>query len=794
MAEDDAVPFLSGVSQVDRDLLATIRKRWTIGIEAVEDQLQREIDDIKFYNGAQFSEELTAARTGKPGSGSMPPLPARPMFVINETRPPVLQIINQIRGSEFDFALTAADDFADVPGAPPARPNDDPEIQLREGLVRRIQRAQETADARLWAAMRATIAGRGFYRVMVRYLPGQTFDREVYVDRIYNQSAVVVDPSHESPDGADAQWYFLGSDLNEVDYKAQFKDAEDGTINPICDLTDDEFRTLGDAVPTWFRTDEKGHRMYRVMEHFYTEFESKVLCDMEGGPVWESEVPKGTKIPKENKRTVVTRTIKWVKTDGCQILERTDWPSPDLNLIKVLGEELQPEDDGEKKSEGMVRPMRDPAIGKNIMVNKFLETVGYAPNPAPMATVEQIGPYQKWYEAAATHHVPFKPYVAHVMGGSLVPPPFYPDTAGASNVSAIGGGLEMFSQALQAVSLHDPSLGRVDPSLKSGVALKTLVAAGAQGMSHYLDNLKRSVRREALVTNNLLYPIYGKKPGRLVRIVTGTGELQTITIAPAPTPGGAMPPNGAPATPAAPPVFRLTEGTNYNIAVKLTPSSDSRNAEMFGILSELMGKDPQAMLSVYGDVYFEYMQAAGAKELSERAKVMLDPKVLASIAAKNGGAAALPPEAQAHMAKMGQQIQTLEGIAHAQQQEIQSKKAELDSKERIVGQELASKERMAAADRETKLAVAELGAKVDRMTLFLEERARLGTQDHDAAQSELDRQHDRTGQVLDLAHDAATTQVGHDAATDAADQGHAQTMEQAQQAADLAPEPTGATE
>jgi hypothetical protein len=45
-------------------------------------------------------------------------------------------------------------------------------------------------------------------------------------------------------------------------------------------------------------------------------------------------------------------------------------------------------------------------------------------------------------------------------------------------------------------------------------------------------------------------------------------------------------------------------------------------------------------------------------------------------------------------------------------------------------------------DNETRLAVAELGAKVDRLTLFMEERARLGLQGADAVQAGHDRLHD----------------------------------------------------
>lgn len=725
---DALMPGKLGIAIPDADqkLIASAKARYKQGIEADRKQRERELEDLRFYAGDQWDEAVKRARQGKEPMAGMPPLPARPTFVINETRPPVLQIINQIRGSEFDFEIAAADDFADVPGVPET---DDPEIEVREGLVRRIQRAQETADARLWAATRATIAGRGFYRVMTRFLPGLTMDQEIYVERVYNQASVVIDPAHDQPDGSDALWYFIGADLPQPAYESQFPFAEDGTANPLVGVSDDDFRALGDEAPDWFTTTDAKTRMYRVVEHFYTEYTSKTICELpDGSVVYKEDVPADVTVPKDRQRQEVIPTIKWIKTDGVQILERTDWPGPDLNLIKVIGEELQPYD-GERRAEGMVRPMRDPGRGVNAMVSKFVETVAFTPIEPPIGTAEQMEPFKALFEAvAAGRNVPYALYYPHMVGGQLVSPPGRMQHSSAEAIAAIGGGLQMFKEALQAVSLHDPSLGKVDPSLKSGVALKTLVAAGAQGMSHYLDNLKRSVRREAHITNNLLYPVFGKKPGRVVRIVTGTGENQAITLG----------------VPDAAKAYRLTPGTHYNIAVKLTPSSESRNAEIAGILSDLIGRNPQ-MMGVIGDLFFKYLHAAGSTEMAERFKAVLDPKVQAMLALKQSGSQ-IPPEVQAQMQQMQQRLQEIEGIANQAAQELQSKQLEQETKLKQTQMEIESKERLAAMDRETKLAVAELTTKSKDEQLFLEERGRLGLQTDDhvfqAHQAELDRQHE----------------------------------------------------
>jgi hypothetical protein len=94
-----------------------------------------------------------------------------------------------------------------------------------------------------------------------------------------------------------------------------------------------------------------------------------------------------------------------------------------------------------------------------------------------------------------------------------------------------------------------------------------------------------------------------------------------------------------------------------------------------------------------------------------------------------------------------------------------------------------------AKDRETKLAVAELGAKIDRLTLFMEERARVGADAHDTATAAADAGHEEAmgaqAHAQALAQGAQQGQI----ASDASDQQHGQALEQGQQDAALAPSP-----
>ncbi len=197
-----------------------------MGQEAIHKQRTRELADLAFYAGGdhQWDPDALKARRAQnaDNQAGLPPMPARPVITVNKVREPIHQILNQERQSDMSIELAPADDFAGLVG-----PIDPTEIEVREGLVRRIQRMSEAADARTWAFMRGVIAGVGWWRVNTRYMPGKTRDQEIGVERIYNQAAVTPDPTHEQPDGSDVDWLFSGADLPVDRYKAEHPKTKD---------------------------------------------------------------------------------------------------------------------------------------------------------------------------------------------------------------------------------------------------------------------------------------------------------------------------------------------------------------------------------------------------------------------------------------------------------------------------------------------------------------------------------------------------------------------------------------
>ena len=742
----------------DTDLLKKARERFKLADEADGKQQQRERDDLAFYAGDQWPADIRLARQGQQPINGMPAVPARPTLVINKVREPVRSIQNQVRGSDIGIELVPADDFGDLGLTP-----DDTEVTLREGLIRRIQRESHAQDARQWAADRAFIAGRGYYLVMMRFLPGKTWDQEVYVHRIYNQAGVLLDPSHTAPDGSDADWEFMGTWVPWDRYAGEHPTLADGSENPFSEASESDFTSMAERYPDWYQADGE-QRAVRVVDYWYTERSTVTYAVLQDGTVVdEDEVPNG--VTPVDTRTDVVKAIKWVKIGGgVQELEKTDWAGPDMPIIKVLGEELQPYDD-QRRAEGMVRPMRDSGMGFNYMASKATEVLGLSPIPLLQLDPEAIDGYESWYAVLNTRTLPYAPYRTwDDQGRQLNPPHRLPVDP---NIQPIMQALVMFDQAVQTTTaVHDPAMGKTDPSVKSAKHAQALIEQAQRSTSNFIDNLARSMRYEGQVINGLLYPIYGARPGRMVRILTGEGENQMMVLG--------DPQQQAEQAKAAK-VGKLTKDAHFNVIVKISKNAENRRMQESSALGELIAAEPQ-MMSWFGDLYFSARDIPNRKQLAERAKVMLAPPIQKMLAAKEQGKE-MDPAAHAEIQQLQQRIQELEQIAGQMNQEIQTKQAEQQAKvaieqgkaqtqtqieqmkaqtqERIaqleaerdlmLAQQTAATElERARMDNATKIHVAEIAAKtkgvIQAQEMEHEAIALAHTTQHEAEQADLDRE------------------------------------------------------
>jgi len=697
------------------------RDRFQQASEADAKQRQRELDDLRFYAGDQWPEELLVARQGMSAIGDNPAVPARPCLVVNQALQPVAQVLNQERSMDMGAELVPADDFAGLIG-----PIDDTEIELREGLLRRIQRAPETAEARTWAFERAAIAGRGYWGIGVRYVPGKTFDQEVFVEKYWNQACITLDPFHESSTGSDAEWGFIGRDVPWEQYKAEFPKAANGEDNAVLTsyAEDEDFRALGEMYPGWFTTDSK-QRTCRVVTYYYTKRATRTLGVMADGRTgWMGKPPEDVTpeelaeyLPEDaevvQERDVIDKQIKWAKLDGHQILDEGDWAGTDIPIIKVVGRELQPYDN-DRRTEGLVRPMRDSGQGFNAALSKGVEVINLAPIPPWQIAAGQDEGFENEYLLSTTRTISALHYNTHDANG--VPYPGKPERTNAGvDIAPIWASIQLFGECIKNTTLTpSATLGDVDPSLKSGRAIREVLDQAKKGTSNFLDNQARSIRREAQILNGLFYPIYGIREGRMARIMTGEGESQTVMLGqpfsqdakgrPQPAPEGAIPgQNGVKQ-------YKLTD-TTFNVVVKIAKAYDTRRQEAAQLFSDLVAANPNEM-AITGDLLFESLDSPGAKQAAERHKLMLAPPILQHLQQQKSGQTPPDPAQQAQIAQMQQAMQAMQ----QQLQEAQSgtAKAQMDAQVKL---------QIADADRAQKAQEAEMKAKLELILEQLKQQA-----------------------------------------------------------------------
>lgn len=762
------------------EFLSLAKARYAQWQAADKDQTARELSDLKFYAGEQWPEDIKAARAGQDQNGVIPPVPARPCLTINKVREPVRQVLNQERQADMGASLVPADDFEGDTG-----PISKEEIELREGLLRRIQRESHAADARTWAFTRAAIAGRGYYGITTQYAPGKTFDQEIVYRRFYNQAAVGLDPAHEQPDGSDAEWGFIGTWVPWPEYRAEYGERNGKKNRWAQGDSKSAWEALGAESPKWvegsentvFKVNDKESetrdtRAVLVVEYYYTERTTVEIALVEVADpnglvapqlltIETSQLTPRMKVIERRRYT--EKQIKWAKIDGCDddVLEETDWPGQYIPIIKVLGEELQPYDD-ERRCEGMVRSARDSNQGFNFMISAMVETIALAPKAPIVGVAGQFEGFESAWDQANVRNIPRLEYNARVDGVPETLPPPQRQVA-EPPIQAIAVALREFDSSVRAttggaVGLADPSVGGVDPALRSGKAIARLLQEKQSANSNFLDNLKRSCDYEARIVNDLLWPIYGRRPGRLVRLLNGELEPEAALLGVPYVMDGQKPLPAQPGQPDAKQVS-LTKGATFNVAIKVGRDYDLRRQEEGTAAGELLAAKPD-LWQIIGDIFVKNQDWPGSQEMADRFKVMLAPPIQQLLSQKTP----LPPEAQAQIAQLQQQLEGLGKVAQEQAGIIQTKGVEQQGKlqeaqlkeqaenqrEQLrlqaellkAEQDNAAKVQIAEIQANTQFGVAELKAGLDNYKMRLEHIETLLGHEAEAAQLRAEQAHD----------------------------------------------------
>ena len=605
------------------EILSTARARLSIAIDVTSLSRTNQLEDLKFSAGDsdnrwQWPDDALQTR-------SLGGQDARPCLTVNMLMQHIKQITNDQRQNRPAGKVIPVDDNADVEIA-----------EIYDGMVRHIEYISDADVAYDTACDNQVIHGEGYWRILTEYCDDSNFDQDAKIARIRNSFSVYLDPLAQDPCGSDAAWGFVIDDILKTDYERLFPDA-----SPVSTLMD--LGVGNQSIAQWI-----GEKTIRIAEYFYIESELKTLNLYPGGATAfdgtpEDELLRAQFVKPSRTRRVDRKQVKWIKTNGYEILEERDWAGKYIPIIKVVGDEVEVE--GQIQVKGIVRNGKDVQRMINYWTSQEAEMLALAPKAPFIGYGGQFEGYEHQWKTANTKNWPYLEVNADVTDGegriAPLPQRSQPPMAQVGLIQAKRGAID----DLKAVTgQYNASLG-MQSNERSGKAILARQKEGDVGTYHYVDNLARAVRYSTRQLVDLIPKIYDTQ--RIARIIGEDGESKMIKIDPE-QPEAVKRIQDEAGT-VIEKIYNLSVG-KYDVRVVTGPGYATKRQEALEAMAVLLQGNPQ-LWAVAGDLFVKNMDWPGAQELAKRFAKTIDPKLL-----QDGDENPALQQAQAQMQQMAQEI------------------------------------------------------------------------------------------------------------------------------------------
>jgi hypothetical protein len=586
-----------------RDVLATMRHRFTMAMSAYSESREDELDDLRFMAGSpdnqwQWPADVLATR----GSVQGQTINARPCLTINKLPQHVRQVTNEQRQNRPSGKVIPADDKGDIEVA-----------EIFEGMVRHIEYMSDSDVVYDTACENQVTYGEGYFRILTEYCNDDSFDQDIRLGRIRNAFSVYMDPMIQDPAGSDAEYCFISQDLEKAEYERQYPDAA-----PISSMLS---QGVGDdSLSQWLNEDT-----IRIVEYFYYKHTPTKLnlypgnqSFYDGSPEDKNMKEMGLKPLKS--RTVDVKKVIWMKTNGYEILQEQEWAGKYIPVIRVVGNEF--EVDGRIFVSGLVRNAKDAQRMYNYWVSQEAEMLALAPKAPFIGYGGQFEGYENQWKTANTTNWPYlevNPDVTDGMGTTLpLPQRAPPPLAQTGLIQAKMGA----SDDIKATTgQYDSSLGATSNE-RSGKAILARERQGDVGTFHYGDNLTKAIRFATRQLIDLIPKIYDTE--RIARIVGIDGEVSMVKINPdQPEPVKKIVDQQGVVIEK---VYNPSVGT-YDVVATTGPGYMTKRQEALEAMAQILQGNPE-LWSVAGDLFVKNMDWPGAQEMSKRLAKTIDPKLI----------------------------------------------------------------------------------------------------------------------------------------------------------------------
>ena len=630
------------------EMLATMRQRLNVAISALSDSREDELDDLRFYAGSpdnqwQWPSDVLATR----GSVQGQTINARPTLTINKLPQHVHQVTNDQRQNRPSGKVIPADDKADVEVA-----------EIFNGVVRHIQYISDADVAYDTACENQVAYGEGYIRILTEYCDPDSFEQDIKIARVRNSFSVYMDPLIQDPTGADAKWCFITEDITREEYEYMYPDAA-----PISTL-----QTLGvgdQEISQWI-----GQYTVKIAEYFYIDCKKKKLNLYPNGASVFEGTPEDKQMRAMYGRPIRSREsemkkIMWVKTNGYEVLEQSEWAGKWIPVVRVVGNEFEVE--GRLYVSGLVRNAKDAQRMYNYWVSQEAEMLALAPKAPFIGYGGQFEGYEMQWKTANTTNWPYlevNPDVTDGNGAVLpLPQRAAPPLAQTGLIQAKMGAADDIKSS---TGQYNASLGQ-QSNERSGKAILARQREADVGTYHYVDNLARAVRHVTRQLVDLIPKIYDTQ--RIARIIGEDGETSMVKMDPTQQE----------------PVRKIVDQQGiviekiynpgvgkYDVVVTTGPGYATKRQEALEAMAQLLQGNPQ-LWQVAGDLFVKNMDWPGAQEMAKRFAKTIDPKIT-SESEESPALQAAQQQIQAMGQEMEQMHQMLQNAAKSLEAQEQRRK------------------------------------------------------------------------------------------------------------------------
>lgn len=471
----------------DADILRLARLRYQDGIDADQDNRDRDDKQRKFYRGRK-EDQWDARDLAKRGN--------RITVAVNRCPQFVKQITGEMRQNKPAIRVLPVDDQTDPKLA-----------EVYSAIIRHIESQSDAHRTYAKTGEQAVIGGIGWFRILTDYLDDKSFDQEIVVRHIRNPLSVVADPGAVELTRCDMQWAIVSELIPEETFKDKYPKAKLSGFD-------------GAEFENWSQ-----EKKIRVAEYWVREeYGRELLLLSDGSTRYGDELSDNdlfmlgqAGVVITNKRKAKGYKVKCYKITGVEILETYDWAGTWIPLIPVIGEEIEVGD--EVFRHGLVYPMMDSQRAYNFARSAMLETVAAQPKAPFLVTTKMVSAHKTAWEKLNEGNPPVLPYD---------PDPQAPQ--GPQRLSPPNFASSWYQEALVAdgdmkatTGIYDASLGK-QGNETSGRAIMARDQQGETASYVYVDNLSAAIRHAGKIMLELIPEIYTGE--RVIRIMGEDGAIE----------------------------------------------------------------------------------------------------------------------------------------------------------------------------------------------------------------------------------------------------------------------------